>query len=1185
MMKANTALALILAGAALWMLINPSAGAWRRWLGLVCAFGAASVGAVTAIEYLWNWNPGFDGFLFHDTASDFSRFPGRMSPASTVNFVLLGVALVCLHVKAIRSAQTCALVSALLSLFALVGYLYGITELYHFRAYSTVSLPAASAFVIVALGILSARCEAGWMATVASDGYGGYMARRLLVAAVLVPLVFGFLDVRGQHAGWFGPGLGTAVFALVNLAAFAIIIWFNGRALNIAQEKIAHRERLYAVLSQCNQSIVHISERGPLFARICDIAVELGKFRMAWIGLAEPEAQTVEPVASAGADVGFFEHVKVSLRDDPLGRGPGSTAIREKRTVVCNDVENDPRLAAWREETSKRGFRSAAGFPIRNNGDVIGCFVLYSGDVGFFNTEEVTLLEEMASDISFALKQMEVAAQRHRAEEQNERLAAELQMILDSVPAMIFYKSREHRLMRANAAMIRALGKPAKELIGKTDAELGTPYHEQYARDEDEITATGQPKLGIVEPLDTPRGVRWLQTDKVPLRDAWGKITGFIGLAVDITERKLVEEALRTSEADFRASFFSTAVGQVQADPATGRYLRVNPRFCEITGYSEEELLRMTFHELTHPEDRESDVDAHQRMVRGDTAEISRDKRYLRKDGAPVWVSISASLIRDEAGQPLRTLAVVRDITLRRQAEESLRTSEADFRASFFSTAVGQVQADPATGRYLRVNPRFCEITGYSEQELLAMSFQELTHAEDRNGDFEAHQRMVRGETAVNSREKRYLHKDGTPVWVSMSASLIRDEAGGPLRTLAVVLDLTERKRIEAQLLQAHKMEAIGQLAGGIAHDFNNLLTAITGNTKLALEDLPDDQPARSFLLEIGKASGRAVDLVRRILTFSRQQPPERNIIKLRPVMEEALKLLRASLPAMMEIRATFLPEEPAVLADATQIHQVLMNLGTNASQAMGEQGVLEVRETMIDVDADLARTSPELRVGRYLHLTVSDSGCGMDRATLARIFDPFFTTKAQGEGTGLGLSVVHGIMKTHDGAITVYSEPGVGTAFHLYFPLAESGVSEVSAPAALPPRGHGERVLYVDDEEPLVYLTKQVLGRLGYDVTGFVEAEAALEAFLAEPDRFDVIITDLSMPRLSGRDLAARILQVRPNIPIILATGYIRPQDTETARRLGIRDLILKPNTVEEMGHTLHRILTEQRGGKRRDS
>ena len=376
-------------------------------------------------------------------------------------------------------------------------------------------------------------------------------------------------------------------------------------------------------------------------------------------------------------------------------------------------------------------------------------------------------------------------------------------------------------------------------------------------------------------------------------------------------------------------------------------------------------------------------------------------------------------------------------------------------------------------------------------------------------------------------------------------------------------------------------MEAIGQLAGGIAHDFNNLLTAITGNTKLALEDLPGDHPARRNLAEIDKAGGRAVDLVRRILAFSRQQPPERKLLHLQPVVEEALKLLRASLPAMIDIRATYADDTAPVMADATQIHQVLMNLGANARHAMGDRGVLEVREAMIDVDAKLARTSPELQLGRYVRLSVSDSGCGMDRVTLTRIFDPFFTTKAQGEGTGLGLSVVHGIMKAHGGAIAAYSEPGKGTVFHLYFPAAEGDTEAGPAPDRPVPRRRGDHVLYVDDEEALVYLTTQVLERLGYKVSGFVESEAALRCFLDDPRQFDAVITDLSMPRLSGRDLATRLLQVRSDVPIILATGYIRPEDTESARRLGIRDLILKPNTVEELGHVLHRILSERRAEK----
>jgi PAS domain S-box-containing protein len=1004
----------------------------------------------------------------------------------------------------------------------------------------------------------------------------GAQAASLLVAlagvGLLVGPVFGAPVLHSIVPGWATMKVNTALALIV--LTFAALIWFGARALGRAHRRIAHRERLYLLLSQCNQSIVHIAERDPLFARICQIAVELGKFRMAWIGLVDRETQAVLPVAHAGADDAFFERVKVSIRDEPTGRGPGGTAIREGRTVVSNDVHRDPRMAVWREDTLQRDFHSAAGFPIRNNGDIVGCFVLYAAEVDFFDAEEVKLLEEMATDISFALKQMERDAQRRRIEEEKNRLSAELQMILDSVPAMIFHKDRDHRLLRANAAMLRTLGRPPGELIGKTDAELGTPYYEQYARDEDEIAATGQPKLGFVEPLATPTGVRWLQTDKVPLCDDAGKITGFIGLAVDITERRLAEEALRASEADFRASFFSTAVGQVQADATTGRYLRVNPKFCEITGYAEEELLGMTFHELTHPEDREHDGEAHQDMVDGKIDELSREKRYRRKDGSAVWVGISASLIRDETGRPLRTLAVVRDITARHAAEDARHAAETKYRRLVEQSLVGiyLIQDD----RFVYVNPTMAELFGCSADEMTARPLMDFICEEDRPMVGENVRMRIGGARDSIRYHLRMLRKDGAIIHVEAQGG--RAEFDGRPAILGTLLDLTERKKIEAQLLQSHKMEAIGQLAGGIAHDFNNLLTAIAGNTKLALEDLPAGHSSGAYLAEIKKASGRAVDLVRRILTFSRQEPQERKIIQLEPVVEEALKLLRASLPAMLEIRTSYAAGAAVVLADATQIHQVVMNLGANASQAMGDGGVLEVCEVMIDIDADLARSSPDLRIGRYVRLSVSDSGCGMDRATIARIFDPFFTTKAQGEGTGLGLSVVHGIMKAHGGAITVYSEPGRGTTFHLYFPAAEGTAAEAQAPVRPVPRGQGERILYVDDEEPLVYLTTQVLGRLGYEVVGFVEAEAALSAFLAEPDRFDAVITDLSMPRLSGRDLAARFLKVRPDIPIILATGYIRPGDTEGARRMGIRDLILKPNTVEELGHTLHRILSERR-------
>ncbi|EDY17910.1 histidine kinase [Chthoniobacter flavus Ellin428] len=411
-------------------------------------------------------------------------------------------------------------------------------------------------------------------------------------------------------------------------------------------------------------------------------------------------------------------------------------------------------------------------------------------------------------------------------------------------------------------------------------------------------------------------------------------------------------------------------------------------------------------------------------------------------------------------------------------------------------------------------------------------------------------------------------------------------------RTKELEQEVAERKRVEetnrklqAQLHLSQKMDALGTLAGGVAHDFNNLIPAIIGNAELAMADLPSGHPVLKKLSEIVKAGARARDLVNRILTFSRQRPQERRVLKLQPVVEEALQLLRVALPAMIEIRTDFQADVPTVLADATQIHQIVMNLGINASHAMNKNGCLEVRLETIAVDAALARSSAELHEGTYVRLTVSDNGCGMDRSTLARIFEPFFTTKLPGQGTGLGLAVVHGIMMDHDGAITVDSKPGEGTAFQLYFPVVQSGVPKTPIPAPEIRRGSGQRILFVDDEAPLVYLVTESLKFLGYHVSGFTRPEEALEALRAAPGNFDFMITDLSMPVMPGPVLARQALQIRPDLPIVIATGYIRPEDIERARHIGVRDLILKPSTVLELSETMHRLLgasqTERPNGK----
>jgi signal transduction histidine kinase len=389
-----------------------------------------------------------------------------------------------------------------------------------------------------------------------------------------------------------------------------------------------------------------------------------------------------------------------------------------------------------------------------------------------------------------------------------------------------------------------------------------------------------------------------------------------------------------------------------------------------------------------------------------------------------------------------------------------------------------------------------------------------------------------------------------------------------------------EHRNLEEQLWQAQKMEAIGTLAGGIAHDFNNILTAIMGYTQLAQMVLKEDPKVRDHLSAVLQATKRATDLVRQILTFSRQQPQERLPIQLQPVMIESLKLLRATIPSTIEFDTSLAADAPTVLADATQIHQILMNLGTNAWYAMKDRtGRLQMKLEKRVVDETYAATQPRLRPGIYARLSVSDTGCGMNQATLRRIFEPFFTTKPPSEGTGLGLAVVHGIMDNHDGAVTVHSQPGEGTIFHLYFP-AHTGEAPVTAVEQGPvPRGHGERVLFVDDEELLVQLGQKMLAELGYKVEVATQPALALAMVRADSQRFALVLTDQTMPGMTGFGLASQLLKIRPGLPIILMTGYSASLTSVQVEAAGIRRLLLKPTSIHSLGTAVHMALSAKPG------
>ncbi len=380
-----------------------------------------------------------------------------------------------------------------------------------------------------------------------------------------------------------------------------------------------------------------------------------------------------------------------------------------------------------------------------------------------------------------------------------------------------------------------------------------------------------------------------------------------------------------------------------------------------------------------------------------------------------------------------------------------------------------------------------------------------------------------------------------------------------------------DRAKLERQLRRAQKMEAIGTLAGGIAHDFNNVLAGIVGFAELARHDSGDPAAVRSHIDDVMAAAERARDLVRQILAFSSQQEQARQPVSLQRCLDEVLRLLRATIPTTVEIISDFESGTPAILADPTQIHQIVTNLVTNAWHAIGEHaGRIQVGIRAFRVDEDFARTHPDLRPGRYVRLTFTDNGCGMDSHTLERIFEPFFTTKETGRGTGLGLAMVHGIVKASDGAVSVYSEVGQGTTFHLYFPAIDLEVP--SADPIEEPRvdGRGQRVLFIDDEQILASLGARFLSRLGYEPVAETDPVAALDRFAAEP--FDAVVTDLTMPQLSGLDVVRRLHQMRPGLPVLLTTGFSANLGDERAHALGFSELLIKPYTMQTLGAALKR-------------
>ncbi len=664
--------------------------------------------------------------------------------------------------------------------------------------------------------------------------------------------------------------------------------------------------------------------------------------------------------------------------------------------------------------------------------------------------------------------------------------------------------------------------------------------------------------------------------------------------------------ALQASERDYRALVEGSIQGVYIHQQ--GAVQLANPAFARILGYeSPDVLLGLDHLMLAAPHERDRLEGYLSARLGGRPAPDRYEYQGVRRDGTFVWIECQVSNIAWRSAPA--TLTTLQDITARRQAEELLQHAHAELETRVRERTAALLQVNEAlrasetkyrtlvenipqkifikdrNSCYLAGNEIYARDVGIQSWEFAGKTDYDF-FPEELAAKYRADDRRIMESGKTETIEERYIQK-GEEVWVQTIKTPIRGEDGTVAGVLGIFGDITERKqleedrsRVEAQLRQAQKMEALGTLAGGIAHDFNNILAIILGFTELAKWKLDKESPVAGKLDEVTKAAERAKELVKQILAFSRASEQKKMPVQPGLIVKEALQMLRPSLPSTIEIKTDVL-SKAAVLADSTQLHQVLMNLCTNAAYAMQDRGgVLEIRLTDVHLDPESVRLHQGLNPGPHVELTVKDSGQGIDPSILDRIFDPFFTTKEQGAGTGLGLSVVHGIVKSHGGTIAAESLPGAGTTFHVFFPAIEAAAELPSSAEVSLPCGQ-ERILVVDDEPALAETIAARLERLGYQVIFRTNGIEALEAFRQQSAEkpFDLVITDMTMPRMTGLELALELLRLQPDLPIILCSGFSEKLEAEEIETIGIHGFLMKPFVIGELAAMIRKVLDDKSG------
>lgn len=766
---------------------------------------------------------------------------------------------------------------------------------------------------------------------------------------------------------------------------------------------------------------------------------------------------------------------------------------------------------------------------------------------------------------------------RKLAEEQLREREARLRLLIEQMPAIVWTTDTELHITSSAGAGLAVINERPNQFVGQHLFDVMGNQDPDYLPNSAHLRALQGESVGY----DMDFKGRAFQTHIEPLRKADGSINGTIGVTLDVTERKRAEEALQESQRAL-VTLLSNLPGMAYRCRNDFNWTMefVSEGAFELTGYAPADLIdsnKIAYSDLIHPDDRDLVWEEVQRAV-GEDRSFRLLYRIQTATAEEKWVWEQGRAVVSADKQILALEGFITDITERKRADEAVRASEAKYR-SLIENLTQSVFLKDRNFRFVAVNEQFCRSLGKTEAEVLGKTAQDLysesTAEQFHNDDvqvLDAGRRVEREHTVLRNGKSRVIQIVKSPVM---------DDQGRIAAVLGISWDVTEQRSLEAQLRQAQKMDAIGQLAGGIAHDFNNLLTAVLGNLELVQAELAHDHPCHELLASAVKAGVRAAELTRQLLSFARQTPLRPGLLDLNTCIDETVRLLRRTIDPRISVHVKPEPNLGTIQADSAQMGQVIMNLCLNARDAMPDGGMLTVETANVVFSVAQAVAHLGGRPGEFTRLSISDTGHGMTTETREHLFEPFFTTKGPGKGTGLGLAMVFGIVRQHDGWIECQSELDKGTRFDVYLPRVSANPEPASSPIPSLPTGGKETILLADDHEMVCRLGKDTLERLGYRVFTASDGAEALELFRKRAAEIDLVILDLAMPKVSGQEVLRSLRKLSPDVCVLISSGNYTEQAVQAVQRDGAIGFVAKPYRPNELARCVRAALDSTKGRK----